>query len=288
MILKVDPRDYSIAVSMEEANLLKAQLDLELEQQRGHTAAAEWEQLGAGGPAGESQLTLRKPQLAAATARLAAAEQGLARAELNLERTVLRAPFASMVLNETAEKGQLLVPGSPVLSLIGTARFVVRVSVPLADLQHIVLGTDKKPGSPVRVTQRLTSGDVERTGWVKQLAGQIDPQSGTATVFVAIDDPLEGDGLPLLPGAFVEVVITGRAVPGAVKVPRSHVQEGGILWTVEDGKLQSRKVQVGWADGEHAFITEGLSAGAAIVVTPLSLPVNGAPVSAQDVAHTEG
>ncbi len=288
MILKVDPRDYAIAVSLEQANLLQAQLDLELEQQRGHTAAAEWEQLGASEAAEKPELTLRKPQLAAATARLAAAEQGLARAELNLERTTLRAPFASMVLSEAAEKGQLLVPGSSVLSLVGTARFVVRVSIQLADLKHIVLGSDKKPGSPVLVTQRLSSGDIERTGWVKQLARQIDPQSGTATVFVAIDDPLEGEGLPLLPGAFVEVVIEGRAVPGAVKVPRSQVQEGGILWTVEDGKLKSREVKVGWADAEHAFITEGLSAGAAIVVTPLSLPVDGAPVSVQDAVREEG
>jgi RND family efflux transporter MFP subunit len=288
VILKVDPRDYRFAVAKEQASVRQAEVDLALEEQRGRTAEKEWEELGTRGPGEEHGLALRKPQLTAALARLQATEQGLARAELNLKRSVMRAPFAGMVLEQSAERGQLLAPGNPVLTLVGTDRFVVRVALPLADLEHIVLGSDSRHGSAARVIQRLPSRDIERSGWVKQLAGQIDPQSGTATAFVVIDDPLEDEGLPLLPGAFVEVLIEGRTVPGSVRVPRGQVLGGDRVWTVEDGRLQSRAVRVGWADSEHAFITAGLSDGDAIVVTPLSLPVEGAPVRVSESEPSTG
>ena len=42
---------------------------------------------------------------------------------------------------------------------------------------------------------------------MQALVGQLDPQTRTAQLVVSIKDPftLEGMGMPLLPGAFVEV-----------------------------------------------------------------------------------
>ncbi len=280
-ILRVDPRDYELAVSQESSRVQQAQLEVTLERQRGETAEREWALLGGGRDASEAPLALRGPQLQTAERALEAARSGLQRAELNLERATLRAPFNAMVLMESAERGQVLSPGAPVVTLVGTDRFRVKVSVPVEQLAHVAIpGINGDDGSVARVVQDLGGGEIiEREGRISRLAGQLDPQTRTAELYITIDDPLAGDGLPLLPGAFVRVDIEGLPVDGAIAVPRDALVDGGTLWLVGDGDvLVRREVRVGWQDGASVLVTEGLDSGERVVVTPLSLPVEGAPV----------
>ncbi|MCP4871654.1 MAG: efflux RND transporter periplasmic adaptor subunit [Proteobacteria bacterium] len=282
-LLRVDPRDYEAAVAQEASRVRKAELDVELEKQRGATAAREWDLLSEGRDASEAPLALRGPQLATAEAALVAAQSGHDRAKLNLERTSLQAPFNAMVLNETAELGQVLSPGAPIVTLVGTDRFRVRVAIPVEQLAHVAIpGINGSDGSTARVVQDLGGGQrIEREARVTQLAGQLDPQTRTAELYLAIDKPLAGDGLPLLPGAFVKVEIDGLPVDGAIAVPRDALVDGAILWTVSSEEtLQRRDVTVGWRDGSTAFVIDGLDGGARVVTTPLSLPIEGAPVRA--------
>lgn len=282
-LLRVDPRDYETAVAQEASRVRKAELDVELEKQRGSTAAREWELLGEGRAAADSPLALRGPQLATAEAALAAARSGHARAKLNLERTTLTAPFNAMVLTESAELGQVLSPGAPIVTLVGTDRFRVRVAVPVEQLAHVAIpGINGSAGSSAVIVQDLGGGQtIVRSATVTQLAGQLDPQTRTAELYLAIENPLAGDGLPLLPGAFVKVDIEGLPVDGAIAVPRDALVDGGVLWTVSaEQTLQRRDVTVGWRDGSTAFVISGLDGGARVVTTPLSLPIEGAPVRA--------
>ena len=284
VILRVDPRDYELAVSQERSRVQQVELEVSLERQRGETAEREWELLGGGRDAAEAPLALRGPQLATAERNLEAAGSGLRRAELNLERATMHAPFNAMVLTEAAEVGQVLQPGAPVVTLVGTDRFRVKVSVPVEQLAHVAIpGVNAAGGSPTRVVQDLGGTQrIVRRGTVMQLAGQLDPQTRTAELYVAIDDPLAGGGLPLLPGAFVSVSIDGLPVEGAIAVPREALVDGDVLWLVSDEEtLTRRTVTVGWRDGETAFIVDGLESGARVVTTPLSLPVDGAKVRSQ-------
>jgi hypothetical protein len=62
-------------------------------------------------------------------------------------------------------------------------------------------------------------------------------------------------------------------------VPRVALSEGNFVWTVSpEETLQRNEVTIGWRDGETAFVTSGLSDGARVIVTPLSLPIEGAQV----------
>ncbi len=280
-LLKVDPRDYEVAVAQEKSRVRQAEVELELEEQRQATAQREWELLGGGKDPAAAPLALRKPQLDVAKQNLESARSGLKRAQLNLERTVLRAPFNAMILTENAEKGQLLSPGANVVTLVGTDRFRVKVSVPVDKLTSIAIpGVNSQQGSPVTAVQDLGDGrPIVRSGRVTGLAGQLDTQTRTADVFVAIDDPLSGDGLPMLPGAFVSVTIEGVAVDGAISVPRAALVGGNELWTLTPADtLAKRTVQIAWRDGSQAFVTDGLEPGARVVVTPPSLPIEGARV----------
>ena len=161
----------------------------------------------------------------------------------------------------------------------------MQVSVPVEQLAHIdIPGVNAETGSVVAVTQNLGTAKVARTGTVTSLAGQLDQQSRTATLIVSIEDPLnlqaEGmPGLPMLPGAFVDVTITGRSPGPTIKLPRVAVSEREHVWVAEDGEIVQRAVQIGWGDQSDVYITGGVSVGEQIVVTPMSFPIEGMAVS---------
>ncbi|RME23982.1 MAG: efflux RND transporter periplasmic adaptor subunit [Deltaproteobacteria bacterium] len=290
VLARIDPRDYQLAVTQAESQVAQARLNLALEQQRAEVARREWELVGGGEPADEASLALRGPQLAAAEQALAAAEATLASAKLSLERSVLRAPFDAVVLQEGVDVGQMVGQATQVATLVGTERLRVEVQVPVEELPLLEIpGLGADVGSPARVVQNLAGGGagprtVARDGAVVGLGGQIDPATRTATVLVAVEDPL-GDGadLPLLPGAFVEVEMSGRPQPGVTVVPDAAVHDGTVVWVVADGdRLVRREVTVGWRQDGQLYLTGGLEAGDRVVTSPLSLPVAGMAVRVID------
>ena len=277
VIARVDPRVYELAVKQAEATATRAELDLQLEQSRKTVAEREWEILGEGKSASDAPLALREPQLAAAEIAAASAAGALERAQIDLSRTELRAPFNAVVVNESLEMGQLVGATGAVITMVGTDAARVEVSVPVEKLSLVELPQGNRVGSSAIITQSLgNGGEVVRDGRVHRLVGQLDPTTRTATLLVQVDAPMEGEGLPLLPGAFVAVQIEGVAREGIVSLPRQAVSEGSTAWVVgEDDKLERRSLEVAWGTMEHVFVSSGLQSGDLVVTSTLSLPMEG-------------
>ena len=290
-LIWLDPREYRLAIEQESSRVRQAELELALEQGRQQTAQREWELLGSELPADQAELALRQPHLANAVAALASARAGLERAELNLERTVLRAPFNASVLDEQVDPGQVVAPGAPVATLVGTDRVRVNVSLPLAEVALLqVPGFNAEQGSHARVLQRLEDGSqVEHSGLVAGLAGELDPQARTARLMVLVDDPMGGDSgaLPLMPGAWVDVQLEGQARDGIVRLHREAVFEGDSIWVVDgQQRLAKRELQVAWRTPEAIFASAGWRPGERLVPTPPSLAVEGLAVRLEDDGMT--
>ncbi len=293
VLARIDPRDYRLAIRSERSRVRQAELELELETGRQSIAEREWRLLGDEDVGDAPPLALRKPHLETAKRKLEAARSGLERAKLNLERTWLRAPFDAMVVSENLEVGQVVGPGGPVATLIGTREFWVMVSVPVERLALLdVPGMNGTEGSRALVTQDLDEGTrVTVEGRVIGLGAQLDPQTRTAQLLVAIEDPLEqaAGGVPILPGAFVQVEIVGRTMDQVAEVPRRAVVDGDCVWLVDaEGKLTRRKVSIAWRGEESVFVSGGLEAGERVVTTPLALPVEGMPVRIQSMPAGTG
>jgi len=299
-LLRIDPRDYRIAVKQQEAALERARLELRLETGRKVIAEREWKLLEADIPDIQEyrELALREPHQRNAAASLAAAEAALELAELNLERTVIRAPFNAIVQEEFVDEGQLVSPQTRLATLVGTDRFWVQVSIPVDRLRWIDLPQDGKPAAPdVRITQE-TGPDVtiERHGRLLRLLGDLDPAGRMARVLVSIEDPLvlarkagqRGPGLML--GAYVRVEIMGRTLRDVFVVPRTAIREGDRLWVLdEDDALRFRDVTIAWRSGEEVVVSEGLQRGERVVVTPLASPIPGMKLRPQaEAAPTSG
>ena len=92
--MKIEKRDYELALISTESSLFQARLALEREEAEANLASIEWKRVGKGDA---SSLTLREPQLAQARAVLAAAEAAYEQSKRNLERTSIIAPFDGRV-----------------------------------------------------------------------------------------------------------------------------------------------------------------------------------------------
>lgn len=280
VVARIDSRDYQLTIEQERSRVQQSQVELKLEQGRREVAQHEWQLLGGGRDAQEATLALRKPQLAAAQSHLAAAQSGLRRAQLNLSRTVIRAPFNAMVLSENVDVGQVVSPGNPVATLYGTDRFWVKVSVPLEKLEVLKIpGVNATEGSAAYVVQTLANGkQVRRTGRLQRLVGELDPQTRTAQLVVAVENPMDSQngGMPLLPGSFVEVELEGKPLERSYVVPRVALSEGSRVWVVnENNKINRRQVTIGWRERKSVVVVAGLSAGEQVVTSPIASPVEG-------------
>jgi RND family efflux transporter MFP subunit len=279
-LLRVDARDYKLAVEQQSAQVTLAQTELEVEKSRRRVAEKEWEAFGEKAP--EGSVAIRDPQIKAAEGAVKAAQSGLRRSRLAVSKTGLVTPFPSLVLTRQVDLGQLVSPGTPLATLVGTDAFWVQVAIPVDRLSWIAIpgvsGVKDGQGATATVEQRLGDQIVRRNGHVVRLAGEVDPVGRMAKVLVQIEDPLGLDaaepGLPLLLNSYVDVAIEGRDVGDVAEVPRTALRNDGSVWIFDDGTLRMRDVDVIWRRRDTVLV-RGLAAGAAVITSPVSGAVEG-------------
>lgn len=281
MIIQLDPRDYEAALAAERARVRGAELELAVEQNRQKTALRELELVGAE----RDDLALRKPYLARAEANLVAAQKSEERAALNVSRARLSAPFNGVVVSESVDVGQWVAPGNPIVQLVGTDAVRVMASLPVEQLNHIVLPESDgvQQTSSAVVYQEMADGtSVTRAGRVTGVSGALDARTRTASLMVSVDNPYEGNGPPLLPGAMVRLAVTGQIIEGVIAVPHKAVHENSKVWVVEDNGLQIRDVSIGWRSAHLSYVVSGLEDGAVVITTNMALPVEGMKVQVNE------
>lgn len=286
-IVQIDRRNYDFLVTQQEANLARAKLDLETEEGRKLIALKEWSLLNKGrnskkNPA--NPLALRVPHIRAAKASVMSAQSALEQAQLNAERTAVKAPFNALILNESVDLGQFINTQTQIATLVGTDLFLVRVSLPLSQLNSIVLPDSKgNGGSEVDIIQDAGSGKkFIRKGKVLRLLGDLDPNGRLARVLVAVPNPLSTEDktgqktLPLFLGSFVKVEVKGRELQEVVRVPRKAIRGENIIWLLtKKNTLEKREVAVAWRDENTVLVNRGLKNGDRIITSRLVTPVAG-------------
>ncbi len=282
-LLELDPTDYELVIRQLQAQVAQAQSALEIEMGQQDIARAEFELLGGEIAEDDHSLVLREPQLARARADLDAAKAALENAQLDLKRTVLSAPFNSMVIGEDAERGVIASASSQLVDLVGTDAFHVELSVPVDDLRWIEMPTrDGAGGSTVRVFDEQAWGaGLYREGVIVRFTPNVDPQSRMATLTVRIEDPLglqpgnEGSP-PLLLNSYVRAEVDGRTVPGAFAIERHHIHDGDTVWIMDkNDRLDVRRLALEWKGRGMVLVTKGLRDDDRLVTTKLSAPVQG-------------
>ena len=286
VLFRIRATDYKIAVDQRETSVAQAQAQLRIEEGQQRVARKEWElfQSGNQDQAADPGLALRAPQKRVAEVSLDAAMSQLEMAKVNLSRTTVRAPFNLMVENENVEVGQVVGPGSPAASVVGTDKFWVQVSVPIDRLEFIQIpAVNAQEGSAVTIEQDIGRQKVTRPGRVVRLLGELDPVGRMARVLVEIDDPLnlsagedaQARGLPFLLGSFVTVRFDGAREMEVSEIPRSALHEGDKVYIFNDGKLDIREVSVVWRRENTVLVADGVTSGEQLVTSRIAAPLPG-------------
>ncbi len=296
-ILKIDARDYELAVQQAKAAVAEAQVRLDTEKAEAAVSKEEWQLLH---PDTEpvSSLVFREPQIRQAQARLESSKAGLATAELNLERTQFSLPVDALIISERVDLGQYVMTGQSIGSAYGTE--AVEIEVPLEDSELAWFDVPNNMdlpggnGSPVKGAPAVIKADfagANRTwnGYVVRTTGQVDRTSRLVSVVVEVPEPFNeaGSEPPLLPGMFVEVLIKGKVLRKAFAVPSEALRSGNELWVVEDGRLYIKALDIVRTDRDFAYTISDLTDGAMIVVSTLDAVTNGMMVRTQTESSVE-
>ena len=273
-LLRIDPRNYELAVERARAAVARAQVALEREQAEAAVAEAEWRAIH--GETEPPPLVARKPQTRQAQAELAAAEADLATAELALERTRITVPFDGLVIQETADLGQLVSPGRSVATVIGTNAMEIRVPLEDSELAWFDLPAPATVSADFAGRNQVWSAEAER------LEGQVDPRSRMVHVVIRVDRPFDRQGEleetpPLMPGTFVRASIQGETLEQIIRIPRSTLRGDNQVWVVEDDRLHIRKVEVLRAHRDSVVVRKGsgLDSGDLIVISAVEAATDG-------------
>ncbi len=280
VILRLEARDYELAVERARAAVASAETQLERESAEGEAATAEWRDLHGDEPA--PSLLARLPQIRAAEAQVSAAEAELATAELQLDRTRLSLPFAVLVIDEAVDVGDLVMSGQRLATLYGTAAVEIRVPLDDAELAWLNLASLGRNGPIATVRADFAGATHLWEGRVDRLEGQVDPRSRMVHLVVVVADPFtsEEGHPPLLPGSFVAIEIAGRQLDEVVILPRHALREGDTVWVAEDGVLAIRQVEVLRRDRLQVYLRSGLEAGESVIVSSLDTVTDGMTVRA--------
>ena len=284
VLLKLDPRDYEIALARSEAALSRAQA----EQRFSAEEAARIRSLYSEELASVAQLQSAERLLAIANAALDDASAAVKRASVDLERTVFTAPFNGRVRAENVDVGQFLSKGAMIATLYDTDRLQVRL--PLADAQLAYLdpsyaqtGLAGEEPADVVLTANY-AGDAQ--SWSAKLLrteGDISTKSRFLHVIVEVTETLNGNDVRLPVGLFVDAVITGRTVDNLVSVPQTALRPDNTVMVIDDGnQLHFRDVTIFKLSDSDVLISEGLASGERISISPLQFVVEGMPVTVID------
>lgn len=289
-LIRIDSKDYELALSEERSNLEQARFEREVESGRQVIARREWDELQADLDVGEvnQSLVLREPHLRKAEALMEKATNDIEIAELQLSRTVINAPFNAMVVEESVEVGQLLSPSSTICELVGTDEFWIQVTIPFSELKWIRFPEENQSGAEAEVV--LDMGNGESAAWegrVIRLLSDLDPLGRMVRLVIAVEDPLglnkqSGGELPLLLGSYVEVKIDAGALENTLRVPRAALREGNQIWVVgPDNLLKIVQATVLWLEKETVLISNNLEKDDQLVVSDLRVALPKMAVSPQ-------
>ena len=282
VLMRVDPREYELAITQARAAVEQNKLRLALERQEAEIAKKEWEEVGEGDP---SPLLFREPQIAEVKASLAAAEAVLEQAQDNLERTALRAPFDGRVRSKQVDLGQFVQRGMNLGLVYPVDVAEVRLPIPNAELQYCSLplgfrnAETAADGPRVRLTARFGGQDYAWDGRIVRTEGEIDARTRMINAIAQVRDPYGQRGAgrpPLAVGMFVRADIQGKRVRDMVRLPRSVLRGEDTVYVVDrGGTLRFRAIEVFRRERDSVLIRSGIESDELVCVSPLEAAVDG-------------
>lgn len=229
----------------------------------------------------------------------------LKQALLDLDRTVLRAPFAGVVVDVSVEQDAMVASGTPVAMLEDTSAVEVLCHLRPEDADVVLsqspgaraanAGTETTAYDLPRLPATVTYRRAGRTfTWQAVLDRQeglgLDEKTRTLPCRLLVSDPLKCDVVPsssdnqclaLIRGMFVSLRLHAQPSGPLLAIPETAIRPGKRLWVAQDGFLRVRPVQIVRLQNGVALIdpeSGGLRPGEKVIVSPIPNIRDGIPI----------
>lgn len=180
-------------------------------------------------------------------------------AQKNLKDSRLYAPFSGVIAEKQAEVGQNVMPGAPVVRLVGVEQVKVCISVPENEISRIQVGQAAR----IRVSaldDKVFEGSIVEKGIAAH------PLSRSYEVKALVKNP-SGE---LLPGMLCEMEVQQEQAREGILLANHIVQLDSenrqFVWVNRSGKAAKRYVTVGELSSRGVFIASGLKPGDEVLV----------------------
>lgn len=219
----------------------------------------------------QSNLDTATASLEQAKASVLTAQSNVQQAALNLSYCTITSPIDGRIGAITLTKGNLVTPSTPALATVNQLD-PIRVVFSVSDSE--VVSAQKSSGATqaqiaagLVVNLTLPDGShYPQTGRIAFLSNQIDPQTGTISVYADFENPQR----LLLPGAFVNVDVRRSQPEERPLVPLAAVQvdqKGSFVLVVgSDNKVVQQPVSLGRQIGQDEIVEKGLTGGEKVIV----------------------
>jgi len=193
----------------------------------------------------------------AAVARLIAARAGLEAAREGVAYTEVRAPYAGVVTQKLVQVGEIVGPGTPLMTGASLDALRVVAEVPQSLIERVRAAR--------KAVVYVDGRRIESTGLT--FFPSAEPRTNTFRVRIDLPKGVQG----LAPGMFVKIgLVTGESelllVPRSAVVERSEMR--AVYVVAPDGRLSLRQVRLGRARDADVEILAGLAPGETVALDP--------------------
>ncbi len=217
--------------------------------------------------------------------KLAVHKSKLVQANLDLEKTIIKTPFSCRIGEVELEKDQFLAIGELLFEAHSIDVTEVEAQVLLDKARNLIHPDNQKKLAPginpesiskifdIKAKVRLQSGDF-KVEWDGRFAGireQVDPQTRTLGIIIAVDHPyakaIPGKRPPLVKGTFCEVELIGKIRRSQIVIPRSAYHQGNVYLVNREYRLEKREVKALFSQTDFICLASGLKKGEKLIVS---------------------
>ena len=289
LLFTIDPRPFEAALQQAQATLAQhqaavaqAEANLARDQAQADNAAVEeerYKKLVDGGLIAREQydqiLTAHKSAVATVDADRAAVINAKAQvqadaamvdnAKVQLSYTAIRAPIEGRTGNLLIHQGNVVKAndiGNPMVVINRVHPIYISFAVPERFLEQIKAA---RAAGPLGVEATPQGQSTVARGTLTFVNNTVDTTTGT----IQLKATFENNDNALWPGQFAAVILTIRTEPGAIVVPSQAIQagqQGQYVFVVKpDSTVESRPVEVAFANGPTTVLRRGVKAGEQVI-----------------------
>ena len=257
VILRIDQRETAQAVAGSQAQVLQAQANL----QNAQVTLERNKQLLAQKFISQAAVDKAQAEYQVALAQAAASKAGAGQANLAQGYATVVAPFGGLVAARLVEVGEMVMPGTPLMTGFDPSALRVVVNVP----QEKVAAIGKQPQSSIEVPSL--------NRWVKAASTTVQPLADARTHSTQVRITLPTNQVGIYPGMFVRAnFVVGKVkkliIPNSAVLRRSEVIAAYVV--DEKGNVKLRQIRVGSAETEGVVeVLAGLNIGEKVALDPI-------------------